>query len=220
MNDPNIDEEFQRIVAGMEDPDLLKEAQEPAPQADEASEDSAEEPDLDTPVDESLHLQDGKQCVGLIFAPLRPAAAVSRMLGMYKIARWVVPIDNQVVLYLELESPEGEEFAELLGEERPMPEEVDRFARVLSKLSKFGAVAVVSTLAEEDSLVAGSVYARRYVNGEPEDSIPAGLLINSIDIRAEDLLLGRTHPEDYPDAVHGEERPNPKGRGFRFPGRS
>ena len=218
MSERNIDEEFERIIAGMEEPDANEAASEPDTTA--RQDDQVEQADPDQPVDESLHLEEGAQRIGLIFAPLRPASAVARMLGMYKIARWIVPIDHQIVLYLELDpDDEEEEFASLLGEERPMPEEVDRFAKVISKLSKFGAVAVVSTLAEEDSLVSGSVYARRYVNGKPEDAIPAGLLINSIDIRAEDLLLGRSRPQDYPDAVHATERPVPKGRGFGFPKR-
>lgn len=270
MNDRNIDEEFERIMAGMADPEHSEPAEPTAQEqgdldthddateglgdtgdasaevpresddeadfeqpaesskstaqasfadTDASSSDETEpEVDLGAPVDESLHLEKPEQSVGLIFAPLRPASAVAKMLGMYKIARWVVPIDHQVVIYLDLEVKHDEEndFSALLGEERPMPEEVDKFARVISKLSKFGAVAVVSNLAEEDSLVAGSVYARRYVNGEPEDAIPAGLLINSIDIRAEDLLLGRAKPEDFPDAVHAVERPKP-GRGLGRP---
>jgi hypothetical protein len=197
-----------------------------AEQSDKASAETdagqpREEPqNLDEPEDEQLHLEGGRRSVGLVLAPLRPASGVARMLGMYGLARWIVPIADQIVLYLELdegEDSEEAEFESLLGEDRPMPEEIDRFARVISKLSKYGAVAVVSNLSEEDSLISGSIAARRYVNGEPEDNIPGGLLINSIDSRAEDLLLGRTHPSDYPDAIHAKDRPKPHKRGFGPP---
>lgn len=283
MNDKNIDDEFERIIAGFSEdsaPDPLEfrkdskdedaagaedveqgsaeathtageepeEESEPVAQPDsndsepadvgeEVSEESDQPSDdsehdsidkavgefaeeLNEELDEQLHLDGGKRSIGLVFAPLRPATGVARMLGMYGIARWIVPIADQVVLYLELDediSSQDAEFESLLGENRPMPEEVDRFSRVMSKLSRFGAVAVVSSLQEEDSTIAGSIIARRYVNGEPEDQIPGGLLINSIDSRAEDLLLGRTHPSDYPDAIHPEERPRPNKRGFGRP---
>ncbi|HHT40169.1 MAG TPA: hypothetical protein GX000_00770 [Actinomyces sp.] len=249
MNDKSIDDEFERIISGLEnesDPEMGTDSSQPSressdpsedePELDEstdshdstqpedASEDSAEaaeEPqNLDEPEDEHLHLEGGRRSVGLVLAPLRPASGVARMLGMYGLARWIVPIANQIVLYLELDEDADEEEAEfesLLGEDRPMPEEVDRFARVISKLSKYGAIAVVSNLSEEDSLISGSIAARRYVNGAPEDAIPGGLLINSIDSRAEDLLLGRTHPSDYPDAIHAKDRPKPHKRGFGPP---
>ncbi|MDO5049627.1 MAG: hypothetical protein Q4D87_07075 [Actinomycetaceae bacterium] len=220
MNDKNIDDEFERIVAGIsEDPQSADEPDEG--ESDAAAEtDAADAKDLDEPEDEHLHLEGGHRSIGLVFAPLRPASGVARMLGMYGIARWIVPIADQIVLYLEVDegdNAEESEFESLLGEDQPMPEEVDRFARVISKLSKYGAVAVVSNLREEESLISGNIIARRYVNGEPEEKIPGGLLINSIDSRAEDLLLGRTHASDYPDAIHASERPKPQKRGFGRP---
>ena len=49
--------------------------------------------------------------------------------------------------------------------------------------------------------VSGQISARRYVSGEPEDDIPAGVLIGSMPVALEDLLLGRTTPDDYNGSV-------------------
>ena len=56
--------------------------------------------------------------------------------------------------------------------------------------------------------VSGRISAQRYVAGEPEETIPAGLLMGSMPQATEDLLLGRTAPADYPDSVSaaGERR--------------
>ena len=38
-------------------------------------------------------------------------------------------------------------------------------------------------------------------SGEPEETIPAGLLLGAMPAATEDLLLGRTTPADYKDSV-------------------
>lgn len=193
----SIDDEFEKIMAGMDD-----------------------ELSMDDPVDESLHLEGGRRSIALVMAPIPSAPGVSELLGMYGISRWVVPLQGQVALYMDLgEGSDADEFASLLGEDRPIPEECDKFARIMSRLTRYGAVAITSILSEDENEVAGSVVARRYVNGEPEEVIPAGLLINTMDERAEDLLLGRTKPQDYDDAVNPQERPESPKRGFGRPWR-
>ena len=95
----------------------------------------------------------------------------------------------------------------LLTGTRPMPDAVDRVARAVSGLSKYGAVALMSWLVEGDGVepgVSGRISAQRYVAGEPEETIPAGLLMGSMPQATEDLLLGRTTPADYPDSVSAE----------------
>lgn len=211
----DIDDEFDKLIAGF-DTDTPVPAIDDAEKEDRSAlngDDTVDEVDLDTPEDEHLHLPDGKRSIGLVLAPLASAEAVSRMLGLYGVARWVVPIAGQVALWFEITDEESSEFDALLGEERPMPEECDAYARVMSRLTRFGAVAIVSSLTEEDDVIHGNVIARRYVNGAPEDSIPAGLLVNWMDSRAEDLLLGRVHPEEIADAIAPSDNPpGPTGR--------
>ncbi|MDO5720193.1 MAG: hypothetical protein Q4P05_05605 [Actinomycetaceae bacterium] len=207
----DIDDEFEKLIADFEmgsgeEPESAESANladsvESGGFANQEGIESDSEIDLDSPEDESLHLAGGKHSVGLVLAPIAPAKSVSDLLALYGVSRWVVPIAGQVALWFEITEDDDFEFDTLLGDERPLPEECDAYARVMSRLSKFGAVAVVSALTEEERIINGDVIARRYVNGEPEEPIPAGLLVNWMDPRAEDLLLGRTHPSDYPEAI-------------------
>lgn len=88
-----------------------------------------------------------------------------------------------------------------------MPDVVDQVARAISRLSKYGAVALMSWLVEGDGVepgVSGRISAQRYVGGEPEETIPAGLLLGAMPAATEDLLLGRTTPGDYSDSVSAD----------------
>lgn len=157
--------------------------------------------------------------IALILVPIAPAEELSKMLGFYGLARWVVPVGGPCAVYLPLEPNPADDFDALLGEERPLPEECDLFARTLSRLTKHGAVAIVSQLQEDDTATNGDVIGRRYLGGQARDSVAAGIILNGFDQRVEDLLLGRTVPADYPDAIHPQERPEPPrrfGRPSRF----
>lgn len=231
----SIDEEFDSIIAGFsEDAEALGDSDtDGAPVDDPASCGSAagdsavpgkgeQSDDGRRKEGQEAPSSSGEQppaMIGLILLPLGPASAVAQMLGMYSLARWVVPIGQQTAVWLELEAGSDDEFNELLGDDRPIPQECDRFARALSRMTRLGAVAMVSTLRQIDGEPQGDVLGRRYVSGEPEQTIPAGLLLNTLDARAEDLLLGRVHPRDLPDAIHPQDRPEGKrgfGRPFRF----
>ena len=112
-----------------------------------------------------------------------------------------------VWLRVETTPTDEEELDVLLTGTRPMPDAVDRVARAVSGLSKYGAVALMSWLVEGDGVepgVSGRISAQRYVAGEPEETIPAGLLMGSMPQATEDLLLGRTTPADYSDSVSAE----------------
>ena len=165
-----------------------------------------EEAALDQPVDESLHLKDGRLTVGLVLAPLSSAQALHSLLRMAGIKAAVVRLKPWSAVWLRVVEPpaDPDDPAILLEETRPMPPEVDRIAAVVSRLSKFGAVAMMSWLVEGDGMepgVSGRITARRYVSGMPEEDIPAGILLSAMPVATEDLLLGRTTPEDYPDSV-------------------
>ncbi|EEH64227.1 hypothetical protein HMPREF0044_0516 [Gleimia coleocanis DSM 15436] len=194
----DIDEEFQRIISGFSAEDLPTEDLSEAPFEAESK---LEVDPLDLPEDESLHLENGSQTVGFVIAPFTSAVQIANILGVYGIERWVVQLEDQIALWCELETEDTTDVERLLGDERPLPEECDAFARILSRLSPIGVIAVVSTLREEDGEVSGDVRARRYLAGEPESVIPGGLLLNGMENKVEDLLLGRSHPQDFGDSV-------------------
>lgn len=226
----SIDDEFEDIIAGLEDSAGESAPSTPnddhsRPTGDPTPTDAADLPSSgafpfpDTHEDSSAPAQVRRHHIGLILVPVGSAQELSVMLGFYGLARWVVPVGGPCAVYLQLEPAAADDFEALLGEERPLPEECDLFARTLSRLTKHGAVAIVSQLQEDEITTNGDVIGRRYLGGEPRDSVAAGIILNGFDQRVEDLLLGRTVPADYPDAVHPQERPNPPhrfGRPFRF----
>ena len=174
----DIDAEFQSLVASL---GSTPAAGDSLPSLD---------PD-DTPVDESLHLEGGRLSVALVLAPISYPEALH--------SPWTA-----VWLRVETTPTDEEELDALLTGQRPMPDAVDRVARAVSNLSKYGAVALMSWLVEGDGVepgVSGRISAQRYVSGEPEETIPAGLLLGAMPAATEDLLLGRTTPADYKDSV-------------------
>ncbi|QWW18925.1 hypothetical protein I6B53_07180 [Schaalia sp. 19OD2882] len=164
---------------------------------------------LDTPVDESLHLEGGRLSVALVLAPLPSPEALHSLLSFAGKKVDVVGLKPWTAVWLRVETrpTDEDELDALLAGCRAMPEPVDEVARVISRLSRYGAVAVMSWLVEGDGVepgVSGRISARRYVSGAPEDEIPAGVLLGSMPQAAEDLLLGRTCPKDYDDSVSAD----------------
>ena len=178
---------------------------------------SPDDIDLDAPEDESLHLDGGKLSVALVLAPVASTQGLHAMLKLLGVEHDVVRLKPWTAVYLKVHAAatDEDEYEALLSDSRPMPDEVDHVARVLSKLSKYGSVAMVSWLVEGDGIdaepgVSGQITARRFVSGEPEDDIPAGVLLGTLPAAAEDLLLGRTKPEDYKDSVAADGTPPPR----------
>lgn len=197
VHDDDIDAEFASLVARMGDP--AEAGGPPGP---------ARGPD-DTPVDESLHLDGGRLSVALVLAPIAHPEVLHSLLALSDVRESVVRLKPWTAVWLRVETTptDEEELDVLLTGTRPMPDAVDRVARAVSSLSKYGAVALMSWLVEGDGVepgVSGRISAQRYVAGEPEETIPAGLLMGSMPQATEDLLLGRTTPADYPDSVSAE----------------
>lgn len=174
---------------------------------------------LDTPSDDSLHLEGGKLSVALVLSPLPSAPALHSLLSMCGMGVNVVRLKPWTAVWLEVKTKptDEEELDALLTGVRPMPEIVDQVARHISRLSKYGSVALMSWLVEGDGVepgVSGRISAKRYVGGEPEEDIPAGVLLGAMPQATEDLLLGRTTPADYSDSVLSDgsrRRPGPFG---------
>ncbi len=230
--DDDIDAEFRDLVAGLGSGmgASASEADAEGGKGDAPGDGSVEadlaaleaalrDPD-DTPVDESLHLDGGRLSVALVLAPIPSPEALHALLGLAGIAEAVVRLKPWTAVWLPVETTptDEDELEALLAETRPMPDRVDEVARVVSRLSKYGAVAMMSWLVEGDGVepgVSGRITAQRYVSGAPEEPIPAGLLLGSMPQATEDLLLGRTCPGDYEDSVSAEgpnkRRPGPLG---------
>lgn len=177
MNDEDFEEAFRQLTA-----DLAREEEFP-------------------PFDAILPTEGKRICVALVLAPFDSAEALAALLKITKTTATVVKLNPWAAAYLEVHGQtEEDDAAALLFGSRPAPPEVDRVARIISKISRYGSVAIVSWLSEDNGLepgVSGTVTAKRYVGGEPEDDISAGVLLGSIDDKAEELLLGKTRPEDY-----------------------
>ena len=197
VHDDDIDAEFASLVARMGEPGEAGDPPGPARGPD------------DTPVDESLHLDGGRLSVALVLAPIAHPEVLHSLLALSDVRESVVRLKPWTAVWLRVETTptDEEELDVLLTGTRPMPDAVDRVARAVSGLSKYGAVALMSWLVEGDGVepgVSGRISAQRYVAGEPEETIPAGLLLGSMPQATEDLLLGRTAPADYPDSVSAE----------------
>ena len=160
-------------------------------------------------VDESLHLEGGRLSVALVLAPIAYPEALHSLLALSGIRESIVRLKPWTAVWLRVETTptDEEELDALLTGQRPMPDAVDRVARAVSRLSKYGSVALMSWLVEGDGVepgVSGRISAQRYVGGEPEEAIPAGLLLGAMPAATEDLLLGRTTPCDYSDSVSAD----------------
>ena len=150
-NNRDLDAQFRDLVADMEsdlEGDLPQDAGEDASSTRDA---------LDTPVDESLHLEGGKLSVALVLAPIPSAEALHSLLALSGIHEAVVRLKpwTGVWLRVQTQTTQEEELNVLLTGRRPMPPEVDRIASVISRLSKYGAVAIMSWLVEGDGVEPG-----------------------------------------------------------------
>lgn len=211
----DIDAQFRDLVA-----QIGGQSREPDHATGEAQTWPADTESLDTPVDESLHLEGGRLSVALVLAPVPSPEALHSLLSFAGMKVDVVRLAPWTAIWLRVETvpTDEEELDALLTGTREMPDVVDSAARTVSRLSRYGAVAVMSWLVEGEGVepgVSGRISARRYVSGAPEEEIPAGVLLGSMSQAAEDLLLGRTVPSDYTDSVpaegQGPRRPGPLG---------
>lgn len=148
--------------------------------------------------------------VGVIVTPVREAEDLAALLGLGGVDADVVAAETGALVWFALPEQEFDEFDALLGDDRPVPPEVDAVARKVSAIIAPSVVVCVSWLEEGDVEpgVSGQITARRYTRGEPGDALPAGLLLSTQAPVVEDLLLGRVNPADLADG----ERARSQGR--------
>lgn len=136
--------------------------------------------------------------VAVILTPVKEAEDLAALLGLGGIDAEVLATSSGTLVWFRLSERQFDEFDALLGDERPVPGEVDEMARAVSKIVAPSVIVLVSWLEEGDVEpgVSGQITARRYAAGEPGEALPAGLLLSSGALEIEDLLLGRRTPED------------------------
>lgn len=178
-----------------------------------------DEGELDAELAKILDETPAKQkslCRALIVSPIDAPAALRAALNMVGSPAPVVNVGSRSAVYLEVEE-EGDadalEMLALLGSERPLPDKVDEMGRLLSKLSRGGAVVLASWVSAPPSseekpaaqvpVLTGTMAARRYVDGDPEDVLPSGLVLSTMAVAAEELLLGRIALDEVEDYSPG-----------------
>lgn len=138
-------------------------------------------------------------CRALVLSQIDAPAALSAGLSMVGASAPVLGISGGSAVIMEVEqvgSSDEDEMAMLLGDDRPIPDEVDKMASLVSKMTDGGSVALTSWTSSDEEGMAGTIVARRYVNGRPEEKLSAGLVLAGLDPVCEELLLGRLSPEE------------------------
>lgn len=215
LPDDSVDDEFKKLISGLQFQDTEPESGAPAGGSAFPLEDTDAEDEggsvAGAPAEEAVEEQAAPGWISLILSPIDAPRALRAALDLVGASATVVQLGHNTAVYLD-SSTEGAKEAEdeallaLLGDERPMPTEVDDMARLVSKLAKGGSIAFVAWVKpvsgedpEGPPTIEGTIGARRYVGGEPEDSMSAGLVLASMPMEAEELLLGRIQPKDVPD---------------------
>ena len=105
----------------------------------------------------SLHLEGGRLSVALVLAPISYPEALHSLLALTGVRESIVRLKPWTAVWLRVETTptDEEELDTLLTGQRPMPDAVDRVARAVSNLSKYGAVALMSWLVEGDGVEPG-----------------------------------------------------------------
>lgn len=195
----DFDAEFRAIMEEAMKDELPTDSQDDGSErAEDAQPDDAGEPSHD--------------CRALILSPIDAPGALRAALDMVGSPAPVVGLGRSSGVFLNVDEDEGDSeeasMMALLGEDRPLPKSVDEMARLLSKLSKHGAVAIAAWTRHEPAAdtdedaageLSGNIVARRYVNGEAEETLSSGLVLAGLNLVAEELLLGRIKPEEVDD---------------------
>ncbi|WRS29470.1 hypothetical protein U6G28_08030 [Actinomycetaceae bacterium MB13-C1-2] len=155
----------------------------------------------------------------LVLSQIDAPAALSAGLSMVGASAPVIQVSQGSAVIMEVEQngpSDEEELAMLLGDDRPIPDSVDKMASLVSKMTEGGAVALTSWTSSEKEGTEGTIVARRYINGKPEQKLSAGLVLAGLDPVCEELLLGRLTPEEA-DAISKRGRWTGwmRGPGFR-----
>ncbi|MBR5951039.1 MAG: hypothetical protein IKZ87_06365 [Actinomycetaceae bacterium] len=141
------------------------------------------------------------------YAVLTPFTQAKVVAGVCAIAGFeveILPSETGALVLHEMASLPYDEW-DIRNITGPDQEEIDRLAReggaesgsavaaYLSKLSRYGVVLFDVVLAKNSGFedgISGEVHARRYLNGKAGEELSAGMLLQTLDIRLEQFLLG------------------------------
>ena len=112
-----------------------------------------------------------------MLAPRSSPEALHSLLALTGVRESIVRLKPWTAVWLRVETTptDEEELDALLTGQRPMPDAVDRVARAVSNLSKYGAVALMSWLVEDASRVPsgpGSHHIRTRSRPHPRRRLP------------------------------------------------
>ena len=159
-----------------------------------------------------------KRVISLVVSPYDSVGALQAALSLAGVEHPVVDLGANTAVYVNQEQQEQDDqdaLEELLGSKRPLPTKVAEVAKLVSKLSSKGAVALTAWVApdvEQSEHLAGNIVARRYVGGEEQQDLPAGMVLTHFDLVAEELLLGRLDVEQVGEWRKTMLRPTWMGR--------
>lgn len=166
------------------------------------------EPDYDKEFERLISQLDGavskpkRRNVGLILIPTTNHLALEVLLKNLNLPGQVVRLDGLAGIWFEpVEEPQDDDWdIQLLGEDRPLPERIEKVAEALCSKIDMSVVALASfiTATEGTEESSGSLIARRFCSEEKSKDLPAGLILSGIDESAELLLLGKVRPENLP----------------------
>ncbi|MCI6584962.1 MAG: hypothetical protein SPK50_08160 [Mobiluncus porci] len=145
------------------------------------------------------------QARAVFLTPVASAEALAALCALSGIDLVIVPTEVGAVGVSTLEINEEAFGMALLAETlEDFDPKLDGIIAELNQLTKMPVVAIVGLLApgtEMEPGVTGQVLAARWVGGEFETDLPAGLVVAQMPLQVEDLVLGRVEAIDQKGAV-------------------
>ncbi|QJC21873.1 hypothetical protein [Arcanobacterium buesumense] len=158
----------------------------------------------------------------LILTTFQDPQVVAAILTLRSISAMTLPTDSGVVVMhdIPVKSFDDWDISELLGtvdkvasedisfvedsDNADISDQPELVAAMLSRLSPYGVVLLTAQLGDDigaEEGTSGLVSAVRFIDGQRDEDIPAGLLLNVIDPVIELLMLGQTDPATLPGVV-------------------
>ncbi|OKL49232.1 hypothetical protein [Boudabousia marimammalium] len=191
----DFDEEFDKIMSGTDAGTELT-----GQSADLESEIPYEIPPADLQIEEVRPAEDGKRSVGLVLTELLHYEVLQKIVELEKLPGRALGTETGAVLWVpvSLEGDEEDEFAALLGDARPVADELARVAQRIAEVIGRNVIVAQSWLRVDDEddevSVAGQIVAWRVTKAGTVEPLHGGLVVSSMAEDVEDLLVGRTDP--------------------------
>ncbi|WP_067781237.1 hypothetical protein [Actinomyces vulturis] len=168
----------------------------------------------------------GAHKIAVVVTPVASAKALAGMCALAGLKCWVVPSSSGALAVKEFTSAHTTwDISELTGGMDSEPTQAAELASELSALSRDGVILLTADLATDVGIeqgLSGHITARHYANRQPGEDVSPGMILNSIDGLAEDLLLGLTSVSDIDGVIDTTDMPRSTamrffGHGLRKP---